>query len=86
MKIKIVEENKKRFCLILPTRLLFNALSATLLPVFAKRELEKQGIHMKAKDLRKFVRVFYKTRRHFGGRLDIVEVKSSEGDIVKITL
>ena len=86
MKIKIIDEGKKRFCIVFPTRLLFNCFTATLTPLFAKHELEKQGIKIKAKDLRKFVRAFYKARRRFGGKLDIVEVETCDGTGVKITL
>lgn len=86
MKIRISEEGKVKFRLWLPTRLLFNRFFATLLPVFAGKELKKYKIRLTGSACRKFVREFYKCRKKFGGKLELVEVQSSSGDFVKIVL
>ncbi len=87
MKIKVFDpEENKRFFLWLPTHLIFNSLFASFAPIFAKKELKKYGLKLRAKDCRRFVRALYRSRRHFGGKIDLVDVKSKEGDIVKIVL
>lgn len=85
MKIKIIDKEKD-FSIRLPTRLLLNQIFASLLPVFVNRELKKYKIRLTGSMCRKFVRGFYKTRRHFGGKLELVEVRAADGTFVKIVL
>lgn len=85
MKIKIIDK-EKNFSLSLPTRLLFNQFFASLVPVFINAELKKYGICVTGSMCRKFIRGFYKTRKNFGGKLELVEVESKDGEKVKITL
>lgn len=87
MKIKIFDaEENKRFCLWLPTHLVFNSLFASIVPLFAKKELKKYRIRLSGKTCRKFIKEFYRSRRHFGGKLEIVNVESKDGSRVKIVL
>jgi len=86
MKIKVVEEGKKRFSLIIPTRLLLNGFFASVVPVFAGRELKKYRIQLSGKSCRKFVKEFYRIRKRFGGRLDLVDMEAADGTKVKIVL
>lgn len=86
MKIKVVEKGKKSFFLAIPTRLLLNGFFASLAPVFANSELKKYKIKLSGKTCRKFVKEFYRVRKHFGGRLDLVDVEAADGTKVKIVL
>lgn len=89
MKIKIYDpEENKKFFIWLPTHLLINSFFASIAPLFLNNGIKKYGVSLKTngKSLRKFVRGFYKARRHFGGKLNFVEVESAKGEVVKITL
>ncbi|MBR2042608.1 MAG: hypothetical protein IJ945_09610 [Oscillospiraceae bacterium] len=87
MKIKVLDtEENKRFSLWIPTHLIFNSFFAYLVPFFAAKELKKYRIKLNGKTCRKFVKALYKSRRHFGGKIELVEVLSKEGDHVKIVL
>ncbi len=89
MKIKVFDpEENKRFFIWIPTHLLMNSLFATVAPPFINDELKKYGVNFKinGRCLRKFVRGFYKARKRFGKNFNVVEVESSDGSIVKITI
>ncbi len=86
MRIKITEEGKKLFSLWIPERIVLNSFSASLFPLFANRKLKKRGIKLTGRTCRKFVRALYKSKKHFGGKLDIVDVESAGGSKVKITI
>lgn len=85
MKIKIIDK-EKNFSLWLPTRLFLNGFSASLFPLFINGKLKKHKSRISGSICRKFVREFYKVRKNFGGKLELVEVKAADGTFVKITL
>ena len=86
MKIIISEKEKEPFSIKLPHRLLFNTFSASLFPLFINKRLKKSGIKITGKMCRKFVRGFYKTRHHFGGKIDLVDIETKDGIFVKIII
>ena len=89
MRIKIIsKEENSRINLWLPTHLILNGVFASVAAPFINAELKKQNINIKfsGKSLRKFVKGFYKIRRHFGGKIDLVDIEDADGSIVKIVL
>ena len=86
MKIKVIDEEKTKFFLWLPTRLVLNEVSVTLFAFSAKFAPAKYKTPLSGKALRKFVSGFYKYRKKFGGKLEIVHVETKEGDLVEVTL
>ena len=86
MKIIISEKEKEPFSIKLPHRLLFNTFSASLFPLFINKRLKKSGIKITGKMCRKFVRGFYKTRNHFGGKINLVDIETKDGIFVKIII
>ena len=85
MKIKIIDK-EKNFSLWLPTRLFLNGFSASIFPLLISGKLKKHKVRVSGSICRKFVREFYRTRKHFGGKLELVEVRAADGTFVKITL
>ncbi len=86
MKIKISENGKTKIRIWLPTRLVLNQLSVTLYAYFVKKGICQSQISFNGKSLRRFIRGFYKCRKNSGGKLEIVDIESKNGDIVKIVL
>ena len=86
MRIEITSEGREPFVIKLPERIILNGFCATVAPVFARKKLRKSGIKLTGKMCRKFVRGFYKTRKDFGGTLDLVDVEAKDGTKVKITV
>ena len=86
MKIKISEKGKNGFWLWLPTRLVLNEISVRLYFFLIKIGICEKQIPINEKNLIKFVRGFYKCRKKFGGKLEIVDIESKNGDLVKIVL
>ena len=84
MKIKVTSEGKKLIALSIPTALGINYLSATIAPFFINRKV-KNGKKIKVRSCWKFVRGFNKIKKNFPG-LDIVEVETSDGTYVKISI
>ena len=86
MKIKISENEKVKFLLWLPTRLVFNKVLVLLYFFFAEKGILENEISFSKKNLLKFVKGFYKCRKNFGGKLELVEIESKNGNLVKIIL
>ena len=86
MKIDVIENGKSVFSLPVPEKLVINGFFASLIPVFVNRKLEKHGIKLKGKFLRKFVKEFYRTKKEFGKDFEFITVESKDGDLVKIVL
>ena len=86
MRIDVIEEGKSVFSLPIPEKLVLNGFFASLVPVFINRKLEKHGIKLKGKFLRKFVKEFYRTKKEFGKDFEFITVESKDGDLVKIVL
>lgn len=77
----IVRDKDSHLNIPIPTRLVFNGLTAGLLC----RGLEKHGTHMTRKQLMVFVKELRRFRRRHP-RWTLVEVEGHEGEQVKITL
>ena len=86
MKIKISENEKVKFLLWLPTRLVFNKVLVLLYFFFIKIGLCENEVGLSSKSLLKFVRGFYQCRKNFGGKLELVEIETKDGNLIKITL
>ena len=86
MKIKVIDEEKTKFFLWLPTRLVLNKVSVTLFAFSAKFAPAEYRVALSGKALRKFVRGFYKCRKNFGGKLELVHVETKEGNLVEVVL
>jgi hypothetical protein len=86
MRIDVIENGKSVFSLPIPEKLVLNGFFASLVPVFINRKLEKHGIKLKGKFLRKFVKEFYRTKKEFGKDFEFITVESKDGDLVKIVL
>ena len=86
MKIEVIEDGKSVFSLPIPEKLVLNGFFASLVPVFVNRKLEKHGIKLKGKFLRKFVKEYYRTKKEFGKDFEFITVESKNGDLVKIVL
>ena len=77
----IVRDKDSHLNIPIPTRLVFNGLTAGLLCL----GLEKHGTHMTRKQLMVFVKELRRFR-HRHPRWTLVEVEGHEGEQVKITL
>lgn len=77
----IVKDKDSHLNIPIPTRLVFNGLTAGLLC----RGLEKHGTHVTRKQLMVFVKELRRFRRRHP-RWTLVEVEGHEGEQVKITL
>lgn len=86
MKIQISEEGKRKFYLSLPTCLGLNYVSATFAPLFINKSYKDSGFKVTVPMCWKFVHAFYKCRKHFGKGWNLVEVETTDGNRVKITV
>ena len=76
-----VKSDEANLRIPIPTGLVFNDLTAALVPKF----MEQNGVTITAKQARKFIRAMKKyKRRHRDWTL--VEVQSADGDYVEIKL
>ncbi len=82
MKIKVIDEDKQRFCFALPTRLVLNRFTVLFVPLFLRKRKAEIGVVT----CWKFVSGFYKVRKSFGGSFDLVDVEAKDGTLVKITV
>lgn len=83
MRIFIHSPGNRTIRLALPTRLLFNNVTALIGASMFRTQLANSGI--KAADLRKLVRELHRMRKKHPG-LMLVEVEQSGGDTVRIRL
>ena len=81
MLVIVKENEKKKLHVRIPTRLLINSLTAIIAPKF----LNDGEFKVTAKQLLKFFHVIHKCRRRFK-KWDLVEVKSANGDYVRVRL
>ena len=84
MKIKVTEGEKTVFNLSIPTRLGLNSVSATFAPLFLNKK--GSGLKVTSSQCRKFVRAFYKCRKHFKNSWNFLEAETAEGEYIIITL
>lgn len=81
MKILIRKQNRPGILLLIPMRLVLNSGTARI----AAKALEKEQIGLDRARLENFVCAFRKCQKQYRG-LQLVEVQSSDGITVKITL
>ncbi len=84
MRIKVIEGEKCPVNLYFPTWLGVNYVTAFFAPLFIN--FKAKGFKVRVGTCFKFVRCFYKTRKHFGGEFDLVDIKTHDGTSVKITV
>ncbi len=81
MRIYIKENGGHKICLRVPTRLAFNSLTASVAPGI----LQKHGLSLEREQMVAFCRMVHICRkRHKNWKL--VEIRSSDGDIVEVVL
>ncbi len=88
MRISVREKGKRKFALLLPSRLIFNPLTATLAAGIINKHLEKKDISsakISAHTLRRFSRSIMKYKRRNRG-WKLVEVEKGDGTRVLIKL
>lgn len=81
MRIVVQESKGKTIRIVLPTGLLLNRATALIMPGM----LEKQGISLTRDQAVRIVQAIHVCRRHHPG-WKLVEVESSNGDYVEVTL
>lgn len=86
MKIEVFDSGKRMFCLSFPTVLGLNYVSATIAPLFINKNTNDYGFRVTVPMCWKFVRAFYKCRKHFGRGWNLVEVETNDKTGVKISL
>lgn len=85
MKIIIKSPNERTIRLIFPTRLLFNSLTAKIGAAALKKYVPSDKFKIKPRDLHKLIKEINRIKRKYPG-LVLVDVETSDGDIVKIKL
>ncbi|MBQ7874799.1 MAG: hypothetical protein IJ306_06545 [Oscillospiraceae bacterium] len=85
MKIKVIDK-ERNFFIGIPTWLIMNYFSATFAPLFINRKTKKHGFRVTVPMCWKFVRAFNKTKKHFGGSLEFVDVETADGEKIKVIL
>ena len=86
MKIQVFDRGKRQFCICIPTVLGLNYISATFAPLFINKNAKDSGFRVTVPVCWKFVHGFYKCRRHFKNGWNLVEVETTDGTGVKITV
>lgn len=86
MRIDVIEEGKRAFSFPIPERLVLNGFFASIIPVFVNGRLEKHGIKLKGKLLRKIVKEYYRTKNDLEKDFEFITVDSKNGDSIKIVL
>lgn len=86
MRILVHAAGERPIRVALPTRLLFNSLTAAL----AKTALQKyvpseNGVRLRAQDIRRLMRELGRMKR-IHPHLELVSVDSADGDHIRITL
>lgn len=85
MRILIQSSGEKAIKITLPTRMLFNSLTASIGAKAIRRYVSTDDVKLSSADLRRLMKEINKIKKRFPGLL-IVDVESSDGDIVKISL
>ena len=87
MRIRIKEAEKRGFLLWFPTVLLLNRLTLYIGVAYYNKNLRKDNEPpFKASQLIPFVREIHRQKRIQGRKWVLVDVESSEGDKVKVSL
>jgi hypothetical protein len=81
MRIEVKNMGDKDIHLMIPTGLLFNPVTALILPGTAK----SQGVHMTARQAMAFIKILHDCKRRFPNWL-MVEAEDADGGKVEIKL
>ena len=84
MRINISTEGKK-YCIPFPTWLGLNRITVGIAFAYYREQLREKEIRLEFSDVYQFLRVFRKVERQYKG-MCIVDVQSSDGDLVQIYL
>ena len=82
MKV-VIKSDQKTFCILLPTALLFNRFTATIVTKVIKNKWP--SIEISANDIMKLIhssKEYAKNNKHW----ELVNISSADGDIVSIRL
>lgn len=85
MRITIKSPNEKTIRIILPTRLLFNSLTARIGAGVVNKYVPSDKLKLKSRDLQKFMKEVNRIKRKYPGLL-LVDLESSKGETVQIKL
>jgi len=85
MKIIVNSPNEKAIKLVFPTRLIFNRLTACIGAKTVSKYVAADNIQLKPRDLYRFMKEINRLKRK-NPDLVVVDVQSSDGDTVLITL
>jgi hypothetical protein len=84
MKIVVGSARGKTIKLLLPTRLIFNSITATIGARMIRKHARMDS-SINAHDLRRFVKEVNRMKK-IHPRMNIVDIESADGDIVQIRL
>ena len=84
IKIKAKDENKN-INILLPTSLVFSNLSAIIAHKAITNKVEKEQFSISRKDLARLMWMLRSFKKKYG-KLELVDIESSDGDIIKISL
>lgn len=83
MKIIVKSQEAKNINITLPTGLIFNRITLSIALRALNKEMPKNNIRLKQKDKRQIIKLLRRMRRKHPN-LELVNVESSDGDIVKV--
>ena len=87
MKIDIKSSERRRILLWFPTRLVLNRLTASIFVPFINKEIKKSGGEkMTVRQLMPLVKEIHRQRRRRDEKWVLVDVRSADGEMVKIVL
>ncbi|HOD93632.1 MAG TPA: hypothetical protein PLT91_07190 [Clostridia bacterium] len=85
MRIQIKSKDEKNINLLLPTSLVLSNLTAVIAASAINKKIDKKDCEISSRDLCKLMAVMRKVKKKYG-RFELVDIQSSDGDIVKIVL
>ncbi len=85
MRIYIKEKSGRVIWLALPTRLILNKIVAGILVKALRTKVDLEKFNISAEDIGTIFKALLKTKKNFPG-LELVDITSAEGDVVKIRL
>lgn len=83
MRIIVKSQEAKNINITLPTGLIFNRIILSIALRALNKEMPKNNIRLKQKDKRQIIKLLRRMRRKHPN-LELVNVESSDGDIVKV--
>jgi hypothetical protein len=85
MRIYIKEKRGRRLYFLLPTRFVANRLSAHIISFALKKSLKLQENCLSSKDINRFFIELMRMKKKYPA-LELVDIESCEGEIVKVRL